>query len=171
MKPCHLIRRAAVALAVSMAALPAFAQRVVDDPEPWKESEVPAPAWRIERAVEFQLGAQSALRYFIDPQTISIGEDGVARYVFIARSSSGAINALFEGLRCQTAEVRVYARWDPDAQQWRTASESWQALDVRGSTRRAMQMARAGVCDGKTHNRTAAQIVNALSSGRADQFR
>ncbi len=163
-------------LAMTLMAAPVHPQAMnpyVPDPEPWKEASVPAPTqWSVERAVEFQLGAESALRYAIDPQTVSIGEDGVARYVFIARSSNGAVNVFFEGMRCQTAEVKVYARWDPGARQWRdSGSEPWQALDVRGATRRAMQMARAGVCDGKSPNRSPSHIVNALRNGRADQFR
>lgn len=163
-------------LALTLMTTPVHPQAMhpyVPDPEPWKEVEVPAPAhWSVERAVEFQLGAQGTLRYAIDPQTVSIGEDGVARYVFIARSTSGAVNAFFEGVRCQTAEVKVYARWDPDARRWRdSGGEPWQALDVRGATRRAMQMARGGVCDGKSPNRSPSQIVNALRNGRADQFR
>ncbi|MBL0919382.1 MAG: CNP1-like family protein, partial [Hydrogenophaga sp.] len=168
--------RPAWLVAMALMAAPVHAQVMhphMPDPEPWKEAEVPAPSqWSVERAVEFQLGAQGSLRYAIDPQTVSIGEDGVVRYVFIAHSSSGAVNAFFEGMRCQTAEVKVYARWDPDTRQWRTSgSEPWQALDVRGATRRAMQMARAGVCDGKSPNRSPSQIVSALRNGRADQFR
>ena len=165
------IRLAAVAAACAIAATPTWAQ--VDEPAPWTEAPTAPPAtWSADRAVEFRLGNTTTLRYAIDPQTLSVGEDGVVRYVFIARSSSGAINALYEGVRCQTAEVKVYARWDPDARQWRSsADESWQAMDFRGATRRALQMARGGLCDGKVANRSTALMLDALRNGRADQFR
>lgn len=165
------IQRAALAGACAIALAPAWAQ--VDEPEAWKEAEVALPTtWSAERAMEFRLDNQSALRYAIDPQTVSIGNDGVVRYVFLARSSSGAVNAFFEGVRCQTAEVKVYARWDPDARQWRrSGSEQWQALELRGATRRAMQMAHSGVCNNKAPNRSVAHILDALRNGRVDQTR
>lgn len=164
-------RLAAIAAAWATALAPALAQ--VDEPEPWTEARTTPPSdWSAERAVEFRLGNPTSLRYAIDPQTLTVGEDGVVRYVFIARSSSGAINALYEGVRCQTAEVKVYARWDPDARQWRSnADESWQAMDFRGATRRALQMARGGLCDGKVANRSTALMLDALRNGRADQLR
>lgn len=164
-------RLAVVAAAWALAATPIRAQ--VDEPPPWTESPTTPPAtWSAERAVEFSLGSTTTLRYAIDPQTLGVGEDGVVRYVFIARSSSGAINALYEGVRCQTAEVKVYARWDPDARQWRSNAEApWQEMDFRGATRRALQMARGGLCDGKVANRSTALMLDALRNGRADQFR
>lgn len=163
-------RSLAAAAVLSLAASLAAAQ--VNEPEPWKETAVTPPAdWNAERAVEFRLDNTATLRYAIDPKTIRFDEDGVVRYVFVARSSSGALNAFFEGIRCQTAEVKTHARWDPDARQWRTGSDTWQALENRGATRRAWQMAQAGVCDGKAPNRSVNRIVDSLRNGRADQMR
>jgi hypothetical protein len=164
-------RLAVIAVAATTALTSAFAQR--EEPAPWQEAPSNPPAsWSAERAVEFRLDAQTSLRYAIDPQTLTVGEDGVVRYVFIARSSSGAINALYEGIRCQTAEVKVYARWDPDAREWRSnPTEPWRALEFRGVTRRAMQMARGGLCDGTMANRSTAAMLDALRNGRANQFR
>ncbi len=164
-------RLAAIAAAWTIALAPAWAQR--EEPEPWKEAQATPPAdWSAERAVEFQLGNPTSLRYAIDPKTLTVGDDGVVRYVFIARSSSGAVNALYEGVRCQTAEVKLYARWDTDARQWRSnPAEPWQAMDFRGATRRSLQMARGGLCDGKVANRSTASMLDALRNGRADQLR
>jgi hypothetical protein len=170
MKSCFL-RPAVKAAALALVACSVQAQ--VDDPAAWKEADVAMPsAWSAERAVEFTLEGQTSMRYAIDPKTLRLDSDGVVRYVFIARSSSGALNALFEGIRCQTSEVKVYARWDPDARQWRSGSnEPWQALGFRGATRRATQMARGGVCEGNAPNRTAAEILDRLRNGRTDYLR
>jgi hypothetical protein len=159
-----------VTAVLSLAASLATAQ--VDEPEAWKETAVAPPAdWNAERAVEFRLDNSTTLRYAIDPKTIRLDEDGVVRYVFVARSTSGALNAIFEGIRCQTAEVRTHARWDPSARQWRTGNDTWQPLENRGATRRAWQMAQAGLCDGKAPNRSVNRIVDSLRNGRADQMR
>ena len=90
----------------------------------------------------------------------------------VARSASGALNVLYEGLRCQTAETRIYARWDP-ASGWRqsggNSEASWQPLSFRGATRRQMFMARAGLCDGPTPNNPPSRMLNELQRGKPDK--
>lgn len=167
--PLVLCRYMLMAVVITTAS--ALAQ--VGDSEPWQESEVNLPTqWRIDRLVEFPLDGSGSMRHAIEPSTISIDGDGVVRYVFAARSSSGALNAFYEGIRCQTGEVKVYARWDVDARQWRISDRApWQTLEFRGPTRRAMQMARGGICDNKVANQSAAHILNTLRNGRAEPSR
>ncbi|MBX3611703.1 MAG: CNP1-like family protein [Hydrogenophaga sp.] len=148
----------------------AFSQ--VDDPPPWEEAQVAPPAWSLDGLSTFRLEGQGSMTFAIDPSTITFAPDGVVRYVFVARSSSGAVNALFEGVRCQTGEVKLYARWDTGASKWRTSGDqTWQPLEYRGPTRRAMQMAQAGVCDNKAPARNVAWLLESLKRGRTDQTR
>lgn len=49
----------------------------------------------------------------VDPASVTLGPDGVIRYVIVAQSASGALNAWYEGLRCTTAQVKTYAHWNP----------------------------------------------------------
>ena len=166
-------RAFAALLATGLLACATLSHAQYREPEVWVEAPVPAPTdWKLERVVEFTLGSASTpLRFGIDPLTLSVGSDGVVRYVFVARSPSGAVNALFEGIRCKTAEVRVYARWDPDGKRWLpglSGDGAWQALDNRGATRRAMQVARGGVCDGAAPNRSPELILDMLRNGRKD---
>lgn len=46
---------------------------------------------------------------FVDGKTLSTDTDGVVRYALMIRSTGGAENTSFEGLRCSTGERRVYA--------------------------------------------------------------
>jgi CNP1-like family len=87
-------------------ALPVSAQVVADDPD-WKEGPVPpAPLFDLNRLVKVEVSAQSALQWGIDTQTIQVSKsDSVVRYVIVARSPSGVVNAMYEGLRCNKAEV------------------------------------------------------------------
>jgi hypothetical protein len=58
--------------------------------------------------IEFSAAPTSEFRFFIDGASLGV-ENGVVRYVLVARSAAGAENVSFEGMRCATGEVRLYA--------------------------------------------------------------
>jgi CNP1-like family len=130
-------------------ALPVSAQIVADDPD-WKESAVPpAPMFDLNRLVKVEVSAQSALQWGIDTQTIQISKsDSVVRYVIVARSPSGVANAMYEGLRCNKAEVVVYARYNKDSGWVNVSQPEWKSFRDSGSTRHSWMAARQGLCDG-----------------------
>ena len=77
------------------------------------------------------MGAAGGLRYAIDGATLSVDDKGVVRYVVVARSSSGAQNVSFEGMRCKSGEQRVYARQRADGT-WGGEPGAWRPIaDVR----------------------------------------
>jgi len=84
----------------------------IKDPDAWKEGVVTLPAYPndedlLEFPVEEDTGAK--LRYFIDSKTLSIGEDGVVRYVLVIQAKQGAKNVVFEGIQCNAREYKTYA--------------------------------------------------------------
>lgn len=144
----------------------------------WQEGEVPAPpAFVLAHLVPFDVSVHSDMRFGIEPTSVTVGADGVIRYVTVARSPSGALNVAYEGLRCRSAEFKTYARWSPsdDAvpQQikdssggaWRTMPRpEWRPLSG-AAARPAIALARQGFCDGPTPNGTPAQMLRAVRSG------
>lgn len=137
------------------------------DAETWTEAQVVPPAsFSTDKLQAFEVDSGSTLSYGIDPQTLSVGSDGVVRYVLVARSRSGALNVLYQGLRCQTAEVKTYGRWDNKASWSTDAKASWQTLSFKGFTHPAMMLARGGICDGRTVNGNPQNILRTLKSGR-----
>lgn len=89
--------------------------------KPFKEDAVTFPAPPVDRdAVPFDLGGRedSPLRFAIDPKSVSIGKDNVVRYTVLITSKTGARNVNYEGLRCDTAERRIYATLRNDTNQW-----------------------------------------------------
>ena len=89
--------------------------------KPFKEDAVTFPAPPVDRdAVPFDVGGRtdSPLRFAIDPKSVSIGKDNVVRYTVLITSKTGARNVNYEGLRCDTAERRIYATLRNDSSQW-----------------------------------------------------
>src|SRR5207247_2560510 len=79
-----------------------------------QEQAVPPPSLDKARLVEVKstLAADTDFRFFIDPESVSVGEDRIVRYVLVARSPSGSESVTFEGIRC-LGEYRVYAVGHP----------------------------------------------------------
>ena len=139
----------------------AWAQLATPDPD-WKESGAPpAPAFDVKRMLPLDM-PRSGLSFGIDPATVSLGADGVARYVVIATSPSGAVNAIYEGIRCSASQVRIYAQYNP-ASGWVTQPDSaWQSLQELKNSRHSQVIARTAVCLGNTNKPSAAHIVRDL---------
>lgn len=146
----------------------ASAQGLIDRPD-WTEGEVPPPpALHTDGLVPFQVSVHATLRYGVDPASVSLGADGVIRYVMVARSDSGALNAWYEGLRCASAEVKTYARWRPGTPgSWGLVERpEWRELVGHHASRAALVLARNGFCQGNTPNGPPSRMLRELSQGR-----
>jgi hypothetical protein len=156
------VDRLAVLLAMGCTA--AAAQLVPTDPD-WKEAEAPRPGpVKTDGLIPIEVG-RTELRWGVDPASISIGGDGIVRYVVVASSASGALNAFQEGLRCTSSEVKVYARYS--ASGWtQDPKAEWRPLHGT-SWRHSAEIAKAGACDGNAPNGPASRIVRELGTPRA----
>lgn len=112
----------------------------------------------------------SELRIGVDPQSVSIGSDGVMRYVMVARSPSGAVNAAYEGIRCETGEVKVYARHYPDSGWKPVAKPEWQKLLAGAAQRHALAIARNGLCSSDGRKRSVDEVVRDLRTGTGTRY-
>ncbi len=157
-------------VALLLAATAAHAQLVTPDPD-WKEAEAPAPpALRTDGLIPLDV-PRSALRFGVDPASVAVGSDGIVRYVVVATSSSGAVNAMYEGIRCNTGEFKVFARHEP-GRGWVVASGTqWRELHEQPMSRHSLVVARTGACIGQGTNRSAAQIVRDLRAPDDTRFR
>lgn len=122
-------RRCLVAL-VAMASCGGALADTDDDydfvPKQWQESEVVLPAAPEEgRLQSFYVSAVAQSRFFIDPATLTVGEDGVVRYVLVVLTPGGARNVTFEGMRCTTRERRVYASGRSDGSWSKARQVEW----------------------------------------------
>jgi hypothetical protein len=94
--------------------------------KPWAEVEAQLPAYPAkEDLIPFTVGAVREVKYFIDAKSLAVGSDGVIRYTLVIVSSAGAQNVSFEGLRCSTAERRIYAFGRADGTWSKARSNQW----------------------------------------------
>jgi hypothetical protein len=161
----------ALGIALAFVATGTLAQLVPQDPD-WQEVEAPAPpALRTQGLVPLDLGRGTDLRWGVDPQSISIGADRIVRYVVVAQGQDGAVNGIYEGIKCGSGEVRVYARHARDGQWVPVRSGEWKSLYAGGAQRHSLAIARSGACMGEGANTSAAQVARDLASNPNSRFR
>jgi hypothetical protein len=152
------------ALLLALGGFAAQAQVLVPLDPDWKEVEAPPPPEvRTTGLIPLEIPGTS-LRFGIDPASVTLDRDGVVRYVMVASSDSGAVNALYEGIRCATGDFKVYARHSPGSG-WRVVKDTpWRALSEPPVSRHTVLVARTGACIGHAPNRSAGQIVRDLKA-------
>ena len=153
------LERLVLALAIGTCA--AHAQLQQPDPD-WKETEAPPPlSFQTTGLIPIDI-PRSSLRFGVDPASVSLGRDGIVRYVVVAASSTGTVNAMYEGVRCDSGEFKVYARHNSGTG-WTVAKDaSWRSLHQQPVSRHTLTIARTGACIGRGPNRSASQIVRDL---------
>jgi hypothetical protein len=133
------------------------------EPPPWQEQAqtVLPETFSLEGLIPVANPTRSSLSYGIAPDTVTVGPDQVVRYVVVAQSATGAMNVLYEGVRCDTREVRIYGNWRADSG-WRVREDGqWQALR-NANSRYAQTLANDGFCDVRIVFGSAEQIVKRL---------
>jgi len=132
----------------------------------WKEIEGMIPPYpRPEHLVPFEGGGASPHRFFIDAQSLSVGEDGVVRYTLLVRTAGGATNVSFEGMRCETREQKYYALGRADGSWVRARNPQWRRLVTQSVNRHHDVLYADVLCLGKSPITTTREALQRLKYG------
>jgi hypothetical protein len=175
----NLLKHLLAALTSAFAVASVHAEPNFYSPLDWQEAAIPPPpAFSTARSIVFEVSKGSDLRYGLVPETLSVGSDGVIRFVWVAQSRGGAVNVLYEGVRCLTREMRTYARWTPQQTppptpfthengEWRIVENSqWIGFMNHPQARPAWMLARIALCEGSTVAGSTQQMLRDLRLGR-----
>ena len=147
---CRLRAGVLMALAFGLVVQPVAAQRTAlfeesDAPE-WKEAEFRLPAYPSNAdLIPLDVRSSTRAQFFIDTRSLSLAEDGVVRYALVVRGAGGAENVSFEGIRCATAERKLYAlgrggEWVP------SRNDSWHWIADNALNRQHAVLAKEYFC-------------------------
>jgi hypothetical protein len=167
-------RAAAVVLGAAAAAATAQQPPVKDtgaeaqtfDTAPWREQETKLPRYPApEHLLRFNTGPASRLEFFVDRDSLSVGEDGVVRFTVVAKSDSAA-NVSYEGIRCAYRERKVYAFGRPDGT-WHPARDpQWVRIGPPMTDLHRFVLWNDYFCPQRAPIRTAGEGLDALRLGR-----
>lgn len=97
-----------------------------DEKQPWTEIQyqLPPPP-DPKRLIPIDVGSLTENRFAIDEQSVNYGADDVIRYTLVVTSPGGARNVSYEGMRCATAERRLYAFGRADGSWSKARNDQW----------------------------------------------
>lgn len=162
---------------VSLSLLPAlsFAQRPInqhpvvvpeeaDKPE-WVEQSLAPPDYpRDEDLIPMEMAASSN-QFFVDEKSLSLGADGIIRYTMVIRSSRRALNVTFEGIRCETREMRLYALGRQDGTWSATRNSKWKLVRESGTRTYQTALMKDFFCPLGESVKSSKEAVSALRAG------
>ena len=132
----------------------------------WQESEVQLPAApRDETLQAFYVSAASKNQFLIDLATLSVGQDGVIRYVLLVLAQEGGRNVTFEGMRCETRQHRIYASGRRDGSWSRSHNNAWLGIQEAYANRQYAALFADYFCPGGLIVQDAAEAKEALRRG------
>jgi len=136
----------------------------------WQELQAQIPQYpKPENLLKFDAGAGTSNAFFVDANSISIGDDGVVRYTLMVKSSGGATNVSFEGIRCDTQELKVYAFGRPSSEWSRARDTRWRRIEYREINNHHFTLYREYFCPSRKTIATQKQILQLLKYGSTRQ--
>jgi len=145
-----------------------FAAGLLTDPDPnWQEAEYALPQAPAEAGLRpFFVSSASPNRFFVDERSVTVGTDGVVRYVLVVRTPGGAENVTFEGIRCATGERRIYASGRSGGEWTPMKVSDWQPIGDNSYNRPRAALAYDYFCDGPAAPRNREHAVRRLQGER-----
>ena len=152
--------------------LPASGLQAADleeDDREWHEVALQLPdAPKPENLLDFYKSASQS--FAIDTKSLTVAKDGTIRYALVATSSAGAKNISYEGLRCQTYEVKLYAFGRPDGSWSRSRRNQWETISNTGANKQHSTLYTDYFCEGRTIAGKAEVLLEKLR-GKKSPFR
>ncbi len=161
------IARRLAALALALVVTSACANTEVADERPWEEGEAAIPAFPQDSdLLPFDVSAATSNRFFIDAKSLSAGSDGVVRYVLVIKTSGGATNVSFEGIRCNAREYKLYATGRYDRTWGPLLAGQWRPIQYKDRNRHHSELSRNFFCPNGMPIRSADEGRDALRRGK-----
>jgi len=135
--------------------------------KPLQENKVALPAApKPENLLPFDAGpARRGFEHFVDAASLSVGEDGVIRYILVVKSDMGAVNVTYEGIRCVTREHKVYAYGRRDGSWKEPQGVEWKKIGSASLEGPLYLLYNDFFCPGRQAVRSAGEAIAALKVG------
>lgn len=133
----------------------------------WAEEAAEPPAYPKDAdLIDFYVSPSATSRFFVDGATLSVGKDGVVRYVLVIKTSGGATNVSFEGIRCGANQYKLYATGRADGTWAKSQIGAWRPIENKLVNRYHAALNRDFLCPIGTPINSPDEGRNALRLGK-----
>ncbi len=138
-----------------------------DTEKPWVEQLAQLPPYPdLNNLIPLIVQTSTDYQHTVDPESISIGDDGVVRLTLVSRSSAGAMNISYEGIRCETNERKLYAIGRNDKTWSKPRVSEWQSLDFVKQFYAHRELSKNLLCPDKYPVRSKEEAIKILKTGK-----
>ena len=110
----------------------------------------------------FYVSQHTIFKFAVDTDSISIGADGVTRYIVMMTNPSGGQQAQYEGIRCDSFQWRLYGTFENGS--WReNPLSSWRSIQSNVPNRYQASLAQGAFCNFNTQEKNIKVVVQALN--------
>lgn len=132
----------------------------------WQELEVQLPApLRKDSLQPFYVSAATNNGFFIDLASLTVGADGVVRYILLILTPEGGRNVTYEGMRCESRERRIYASGRLDGSWSKSRQNEWVRIKDAYGNRHHAALFLEYFCPGGVIVRDVSEATDALRQG------
>lgn len=136
------------------------------DSKPWEQMKTLLPPYPTPgNLVRIYVGPTANLEFYVDTSSVSVGPAGTVRYTLVARSSSGAMNVSYEGIRCDSFEHRSYAFGRYDGTWLQARNSQWIPINRGLANNPQATLADDVFCSQGHRVRSADEAVRAVMRG------
>lgn len=160
------------ALLLGVAGMSHGAPEEEEEHKDWKEGSFAFPAVPQRASYQpFYVSAATENRFYVDTLSLTVGVDGVVRYVLLVETPGGAENVTFEGIRCESREKRIYASGRRDMTWSPSRQKGWERIREAVNNRHHAALFLEYFCPGGVIVRHAEEAVAALRAGGHPEVR
>jgi len=111
--------------------------------------------------IPFYVSQRTVFKFAIDTDSVSIGKDGVTRYIVVMTNPSGEKQSQYEGIRCDSFQWRLYGTLENNA--WReNPLSTWRAIQTNVPNRYQAALAQGAFCNFTSQEKSMTAIQKAL---------
>lgn len=142
-------------------------KEVFDTEKPWVEQLAQLPPYPdLNKLIPLTVQISIDYQHAVDPESITIGDDGVLRFTLVSLSSAGARNVTHEGIRCETNERKLYAIGRDDKSWSKPRESEWQSLDFVKQFYAQRELAKNLLCPDKQIIKSREEAIRVLKEGK-----
>jgi len=110
----------------------------------------------------FYVSEATVFKFAIDTDSISIGNDGITRYIVVITNSSGEQQAQYEGIRCDSFQWRLYGNLENNI--WReNPLSTWRQIQSKVPNRYQAALAQGAFCNFNSQEKSMTVIMKSLN--------